>query len=317
MKRRLAKVFALISILYVCLSLCAGIFLAEMAMRHTRQPLPPRYVPEVKQRVAAHRAVLGDVAIAAADGVVLKAWYIVPAKPNGSTVILFHGVTDTRVGVAGFGELFLASGYTILLPDARNHGESGGDLATYGVREAADAHAWVDWINERTPTGCVYGFGESMGASILLQSLRYENRFCAVIAESPFADFREAAYDRAGGKLHTGPWLGKTLLRPAIEIGILYARWHYGVDFNQASPRAAVANSAVPVLLIHGQGDVNIYPRNSEAIFAARNGGLELWRVPAAAHCGAWAADPKVFEQRVLGWFADHTANRSLIAAAR
>ena len=155
-----------------------------------------------------------------------------------------------------------------------------------------------------------------MGASILLQSVRYEKRFCAVIAESPFADFREAAYDRIGGKLHTGPWLGKTLLRPAIEAGVLYATFRYGVDFNAESPRAAVAESDVPVLLIHGQSDVNIYPRNSEAIFATRNHDLELWRVPGATHCGAWAADPQVFERRVLDWFKNHSTRHILTAAA-
>jgi uncharacterized protein len=316
MKRTLAKVCAFVCILYALGSFASGIFLAEVSMRHTRQPLPPRYVPEVMQRVAAHRAVLGDAAVTTADGVHLNAWYIVPAQPNGNTVVLFHGVTDTRVGVAGFGELFLTNGYTILLPDARNHGESDGEVATYGVREAPDVHAWIDWIKERSPNGCVYGFGESMGASILLQSLRYEKRFCAVIAESPFADFREAAYDRIGGKLHTGPWLGETLMRPAIEAGILYAQLRYGIDFNQASPRHAVAGFDTPVLLIHGQRDVNIYPRNSEAIFVARNRELELWRVPGAAHCGAWAASPQVFEQRVLSWFANHSVERVITAAA-
>src|SRR4051794_26341030 len=104
MKRTLARLCAFLCVLYVFGSLAAGIFLAEVSMRHTRQPLPFFYHKEVLQRVAMHHAVLGDVAITTTDGVQLQGWYIVPARPNGSTIILLHGVADTRVGVAGFGE---------------------------------------------------------------------------------------------------------------------------------------------------------------------------------------------------------------------
>src|SRR4051812_49465248 len=77
-------------------------------------------------RVASHHAKLSDVSIIAADGATLRAWYVEPDSPKGKAVVLFHGVTDTRAGVAGFGELFLDRGYAVLLPDSRHHGESGG-----------------------------------------------------------------------------------------------------------------------------------------------------------------------------------------------
>jgi uncharacterized protein len=82
--------------------------------------------------------------------------------------------------------------------------------------------------------------------------LRSETRFCAVAAESPFATFREIGYDRLGQSFHAGPWLGRTLLRPIIEIAFLYARWKYRLNFEQVSPEDAVAGTKVPVFLIHG-----------------------------------------------------------------
>jgi dipeptidyl aminopeptidase/acylaminoacyl peptidase len=101
------------------------------------------------------------------------------------------------------------------------------------------------------------------------------------------------------------------LLRPAVEAGLLYARWKYGVDFEQASPENAVAASRVPVLLIHGMKDTNRPPRHSEEIQAhssSRKPSVALWEPAEAGHCGAAGAEPKEFERRVTGWFESHDA---------
>src|SRR6476469_4314156 len=77
-----------------------------------------------------YHAELQEVSINAADSTVLKALYVHPKNFNGNSVILLHGITDNREGVAGYGNLFLDHGYAVLLPDARDHGESGGEMAT-------------------------------------------------------------------------------------------------------------------------------------------------------------------------------------------
>ncbi|HEV7674819.1 MAG TPA: alpha/beta fold hydrolase, partial [Candidatus Angelobacter sp.] len=217
-------------------------------------------------------------------------------------------------GVAGYGRLLLAHGYAVLLPDARRHGESGGELATYGVKESDDIHRWVSWIYAHDPPQCVYGFGESYGAALILQSLGAENRFCAVAVESPFATAREMSYERVSGPLHLGPWFGRTLGRPAIWSAVIYARVHYSVDLLQPSPLEAVAHSTVPVLLIHGSDDRNIAPRHSQLIAAAAPGHAELWLVPHAGHTMAWAAAHSEFESRLLRWFESHTRPRHDLA---
>ena len=111
-----------------------------------------------------------------------------------------------------------------------------------------------------------------------------------MVAESSFASFREASYDRLGEKIYAGAWAGRTVLRPAVEAGLLYALWKYGVDFEQASPENAVAASRVPVLLMHGKKDANLPPRNSEMILArnrTRTPPVALWKPVEAGHCGA------------------------------
>ena len=247
-----------------------------------------------------------NVELVAEDGTFLRAWFMRPQETNGSAVILLHGVSDNRLGMYGYGRWLLQNHYSILLPDARHHGNSGG-LTTYGIKEANDIHQWVDWIETNEHPYCVYGLGESMGAAELLQSLTRESRFCAVIAESPFATFREVAYARFGRPFHTGPWLGRTFFRPTVDVGFLYVRMRYGLNMEDASPERAVVSSKVPILLIHGLNDRNIPPYHSDLIEARNPGSVVVWKVPGAVHTGAYKAAPEEFNRRVLGWFAAHS----------
>jgi uncharacterized protein len=66
------------------------------------------------------------------------------------------------------------------------------------------------------------------------------------------------------------------------------------------SVTAALGESAVPVLLIHGTADQNIPLRHAHAIARANPERVELWTVPGAAHTGAWSAFPAEYETRVL-----------------
>jgi len=235
----------------------------------------------------------------------LRGWLLTPHDSNGNVVILLHGVTDNRLGMFGFGRWLSRYHYTVLLPDARGHGNSEG-LSTYGLLESDDIHQWVSWLDSTYHPRCVYGLGESMGAAQLLQALSKESRFCAAVAESSFATFREVAYARVGRAFHTGPWLGETFFRPMVDVGFLYVRLRYGFDMEKASPADAVAASTTPVLLIHGMEDHNIPPFHSDEIERRNPSHVVVWKVPGANHTGASQAAPAEFARRVLDWFATH-----------
>lgn len=310
MRSLLGWTLSLVAVWFIVCS-AIGVLATEWALHPGRRVLGPDSQAQAQAVAQRNHANLAEVSVVAGDGVPLRGWSIRPVHGNGNTVILLHGVADNRAGMLGNAELLLGHGYSVLLPDARAHGTSGGDLATYGVKEAADVHRWFDWIQRSEASRCIDGLGESMGAALLLQSLRTTPGFCAVVAESSFASFREASYDRLGEKLHAGAWAGRTLLRPAVEVGFLYARWKYGIDFEQASPENAVADSRVPVLLIHGLRDTNLPPRHSEEIqvhSSARKPSVSLWEPAEAGHCGAAGAEPAEFERRVTGWFESHDA---------
>jgi uncharacterized protein len=187
----------------------------------------------------------------------------------------------------------------------RAHGESGGDLITYGVLEAGDVARWVDWLTGTENCERVYGLGESLGAGILLQSLSIESRFRAVIAECPYASLEEVGRDRVAQLLPIPLALGSVVDIPFIEAAFLYVRLRYGIDARQARPVEAVRNTRTPILLIHGVDDAKTPVRHSREI-AAQNPRIALWEVPRAGHTAAWSTEPGEFPRRVLGWFASH-----------
>jgi uncharacterized protein len=306
---RVRRIVAAVTIatiaMWLLVCVLAGIFATEGALHPGRNPVTAADRERALELAADNHAQLTDVVIAAADGATLRAWSIVPALRNGDAVLLLHGQADNRAGMLGPAGLLLRHGYSVLMPDARAHGESGGARATYGVLEADDIHRWFAWIQTADHPRCIDGLGNSMGAAQLLRSLDAEHGYCAVVAESAFSSFREVAYDRMGQWFGTGAWLGRTLLHPAVDFGFLYARLKYRINFSQASPLRAVAATSTPVLLIHGLADTNIPPRHSEQIKQS-NSAVVLWEPPHADHCGASSADRAGYEAHVLGWFSGH-----------
>jgi uncharacterized protein len=239
------------------------------------------------------------VQIAAADGVELDAWLLTPSHPNGAVVTLLHGVGDTRTGTLGYADFLLRAGYATLLPDARGHGSSGGTAISYGVREAVDLRRWSDWLCAQHPEWRQYGLGVSLGAAILLESLARPGRFHSVVAESPFATFKEVAYDR----LATESGLPAPVFWPVVQVGFLYARCRYGIDLRKASPADAVRTTSVPILLIHGARDTHIPLRHSLELRSLNPRAVRLWVIPDAEHVECLQRGGREYQRRVLAWF--------------
>lgn len=311
-RRRLIRLLLFTAVGYLTLCGIAGVFIAEGTLHPGRRPLDEAELVQAREMARRHNSQIDGIVIPASDGSSLEAWNIRPRQNNGDAVILLHGLSDNRIGMIGYAEMLVNHGFTILMPDARAHGASGGAIATYGLLEADDIRLWFDWLRQHQHPNCIFGFGESMGAAQLLQSLQTETRFCAVAAESPFSTFREIAYDRVGQFFGTGPWLGRTLLRPVAEIAFAYAHQHYKLNLETVSPLKAVTTTHVPVFLIHGQQDGNIPVRHSRMI-AAHNSSVAVWEVPGADHCGAISVAPQEFEKTLISWFATHPASRTAL----
>lgn len=243
------------------------------------------------------------VSTIAADSTALEGWYFEPRVHwNHASVLLLHGVGDCRASMKGAASFLGGFGYSVLAPDLRGHGESAG-FCTYGVRETLDVRAWADWLTENTLAMRIYGLGESLGASVLVEALPLEPRLRAVVAESPSYSFPEVALERTTKA--TPSWM-HWISVPFVAAGLATAEYRYGVDLRMASPAEALRHSRTPVLLIHGMRDRETSPGNSVRLQQANPRYTQLWLVPGAGHTGAWTATGQEFERRVTGWFQSH-----------
>ena len=267
--------------------------------------LNPERLQQTAEMLKRSGAAKEDLNVRSPDGVELRSWKIRPRSPNGDWVLLFHGVSDNRTGVLGHAEFLLRHGYSVAMMDSRAHGESGGDMATYGWKERYDTVVIVNGLYSTEKVSHLYALGVSMGASIALQSAAVEPRIEGVVAEDPFADLREVSYDYAG--LHFSPFLGKTLFRPASIFAMEALAKTGGFDPDDVSPDKAVAARPFPVLLICGTRDSTIPCRHAEQIYRTATGPKELWVVSGAAHASALGHAPAEYEERVVRFLQEAT----------
>ena len=243
-----------------------------------------------------------NVTVRAHDGVILAAWFSAQPKQQDNCVVILHGIGDSKSGSAGFASLFTDAGYSILMPDSRAHGSSGGELVTYGLQEKLDVLDWLRFLHLR---GCrtVFGMSESMGAAVLIQAAALTSDISAIVAESSYSTLMSIADYRVGRTLGLPHWLHNPISEIFVRGASAFARLRYGIDLASASPLAGMAETRTPILLIHGTDDTETPPWHSRRL-AAANSSASLWLVPGAPHCGAYATSPAEFRERVLEWFA-------------
>ena len=339
LRRRILRILLILLLLPPILAGVAGWLVAPGFLHPVRRELTLDLIREADASFAHSGGHREDFTVRAPDGILLRGWIVRPAHPNGSWVLLFHGVADNRVGVIGPSEILLRAGYGVVMMDARAHGATEGQLATYGWLERNDTRAILDalilcevgrYTDEQLKSGKrsmelateadlqnpvhspnprpgaplhIFALGESMGAGIALQSAGIEPRIEGVVAESSFATLREASYDYAG--LRRSPLLGKTLFAPFSWMLLYRGEKLTGLPVAEVSPEKAVARRAFPALLICDEKDQALPCRHTERIYAAARGPKQLWEVPGAFHTAALGFQPAEFQRRILEIFAN------------
>ncbi len=252
------------------------------------------------------------------DGIPLTAWYEqswVTGQPRG-TVVLVHGPQGNKARMAGLGTIALQRGYSVLIPDLRSNGESGGSYTTFGYREAADVIAAGRWA-ESNGNGPIALWGYSSGAVAALHAAaQAPGAIAAVIADSPFLRIsdvlaRESDFLRQSESRGNVPWSYRLRLwlftRP--EFGKV-ARWVFqvrtGVPFDppDSDLLAAVRRIRAPVLYVAAEGDPVAPSGDTRALYQATpNPKKQLLLQPGKFHSG-FVGDPQRY-MAVTGAFLD------------
>lgn len=220
-------------------------------------------------RIDAHRSIDGDGGVEI-DTWVIKARPAKGAEPAGKTIVVLHGLNETKAEYPymGIGERLAKKGYDVVLPDLRGHGRSGGQYLTYGVREKHDLKAVADaLIDEKLISPDIYVFGANYGGTVAIQYAAFDERVAGVTAVTPYRDFPSMATI----------WLQMRLQSPEkIKEAVAEAGQIAAFVPAEASAVEAARNFDGPILLIHGLLDPAAPLAHSQAIRDAAAGPKKL-----------------------------------------
>lgn len=269
------------------------------ALEHT---LYKKIAPKVAQMyhwVQDHAA--RECEITSFDGLTLRAYWI-PAEKAKGTVILFHGFRSSGYGDFSMTlERFHDLGYSILLPSQRAHGRSDGKYLTYGVKERQDVAAWVDFHNREFGVQPVFLCGMSMGAATVLGAadLELAANVRGILADCGFTSPDEIIADVVEKRTHIPAWL----VMPQVR---LLAKLLADFDLRGFSTVDTLANTKLPVLMVHGTADNFVPCSMTERGFAACASPKELLLVEGAGHGSSYLVDPDRYEAALQGFLNKH-----------
>jgi uncharacterized protein len=237
----------------------------------------------------------------AEDGVPISGWFFASRRPHpAAAILLCHGVWTGRRECLPLALRFHQAGYNVLCFDFRAHGLSGGRFTSVGLHETFDVIGAVEHLAQRPEVDAerigVIGF--SMGAAATIQAAARCPRIAAVVADSAYASFLDAAR-------HSFHQVTRLPHSPLAPIAMRWAKWIVHVDASQMRPIDVIGRLAPrPILITHG-GDDEIVPiQHAYTLFKAADEPKELWIVPGARHVEARDMVPEEYFERLEAFLA-------------
>ena len=216
------------------------------------------------------------------DGVRIVGWWMPAMAESGArreqrwdgwgrqTVIVCHGLAASKANELVLARRLVPAGFNVLAFDFRAHGESGGQLATFGALEKRDVLAAVKWVrNSRSAQAQrIFGVGASMGAAALISAAADDSAegqaIEAVAAYACYDDLYELTRDT------TTQYFGKPLDMLLLHVGLPLAAAQAGADLLHYAPAADVkALWPRPLLVIQGEQDEVIDFQRGRGLFDA------------------------------------------------
>jgi dienelactone hydrolase len=237
-----------------------------------------------------------DVTLRTADGVGVAAWYV--AGANGAGLVVRHGAGSTRSDVLDQAAALVAAGYSVLVMDARGHGESDGTAMDFGWFGDLDIRAGTEFLASRPEVEAerIGAVGFSMGGEEAIGAAAADHRLRAVVAEG--ATGRSAADKEWLSDVYGWRgWLQERLehLQDAVTE-------YLGSTSPPTALRSAVADATDTSFLLITAGEVTDERHAAHDIASAGEGRVDVWDVDGASHTDGFDTAPDEWQRRVVSF---------------
>src|SRR5512143_3553863 len=180
-----------------------------------------------------------DVTLRAADGVLIRGWWV-PATPAKGTVVMVHGLNRSRIEMVRRVPFVHDSGWNALVIDLRHHGASGGEATTFGAREKDDVETAVRYARERSP-GPVVLWGVSLGAASVMLAAADDAQVAGVICDSSYRSLDDTVRHHLALFRSFRWWLAIVPSWPVADEALFWIGRRGGFDPAAVDVRAAAA----------------------------------------------------------------------------
>lgn len=235
-----------------------------------------------------------QVCIRSKDGLKLVAKYY-HRHDNAPLAICFHGYRSTGIrDFSGGVQIAFRQGQNVLLVDQRAQGLSEGHTMTFGVMERYDCLAWIDYAVQRFGAETKIAlYGVSMGAATVLMAsgLELPENVVGIVADCPYTTPPAIIQ-----KVCRDVKLPVAVIYPFIAAGaFLFGRFR----LSDGSAVEAVKQTAVPILIIHGEDDRFVPCEMSREIQNANPEMVRRYTFAYAGHGLSYIVDPERYETLV------------------
>jgi len=239
-----------------------------------------------------------DVTFNAPDGVALKGWWV-PAPDAHGTVVLVHGLNRSRIEMVKKVPFLHKLGWNALLFDLRHHGESGGNVSSFGFFEKQDVHAATALARARSQ-GPVVLWGVSLGAASATLAAAEDPGVAALVCDSSYRSLRDTVAHHLSLFRGFRWWLRIVPNWPVANEVVYWMGRRAGFDPDAIDVRGAAAHLAPrPCLFVCNSGDRRMPSEIAFELKAAAGPQAHVLVVPGTSHGGAYRDGTAAYETAV------------------